>query len=237
MNERYNVVLEGKVRPEASRDAVIPDLAALVGRDPQFARELLSGQPVTLRSNVSQVEADETLAALLRIGVLARMERAPDVAIDADLDARLQLRPRAPLWNPNAAACWSLLFTPAFGAWLHLFNWRAMNQPGRLGPARTWLVVSIVFFVVTLVASLLLPQSGTALRVLNFVYLLIWYFASARAQVRFVREEFGTDYPRRGWWRPLLIAVGVVIATMILANLYENFVAQRVFDASRGIRL
>ncbi len=237
MNERYNVVLEGKVRAEANREAVIPDLAALVGRDQQFARELLSGQPVTLRSNVPQAEADDALAALLRIGVLARIERAPDLAIDADLDARLHLRPRPPLWNPNAAACWSLLFTPVFGSWLHLFNWRAMNQPDRVGPARTWLVVSIVFFVVTLVASLVLPQSGSALRVLNFVYLLIWYFASARGQVRFVRNEFAADYPRKGWWRPLLIAVVVVIATMIVANIYEGVVGQRVFEASRGTRL
>ena len=26
------------------------------------------------------------------------------------------------LWNPNAAANWSLLFSPAFGAWLHMKN-------------------------------------------------------------------------------------------------------------------
>lgn len=237
MNERYNVVLEGKVRPEANREAVIPDLAALVGRDPQFARELLSGQPVTLRSNVPQAEADDALAALLRIGVLARVERAPDVAIDADLGARLHLRPRPPLWNPNAAACWSLLFTPVFGSWLHLFNWRAMNQSDRVGPARTWLVVSIIVFAVTLVASLVVPQSGNAVRVLNFVYLLVWYFASARGQVRYVRTEFGNDYPRRGWWRPLLIAVVVVIATMILANIYEGVVGQRAVGSSRGTRL
>ena len=32
------------------------------------------------------------------------------------------------LWNPNAAACWSLLFSPIFGAALHMFNARAMGD-------------------------------------------------------------------------------------------------------------
>jgi hypothetical protein len=237
MNERYNVVLEGGVRPEASREAVIPDLAALVGRDPQFARELLSGQSVTLRSNVPQAEADDALAALLRIGVLARVERAPDLAIDADLDARLHQRSRPALWNPNAAACWSLLFTPVFGSWLQLYNWRALNRPDRTGPARAWLLASMIVFLVTFVVSLLIQSSGNALRGFNFVYLLVWYFASGRSQATYVRREFGKDYPRQGWWRPLLIAVAVVIATMILSNIYEDVVGEVVIDGSPATRL
>ena len=32
------------------------------------------------------------------------------------------------LWNPNAAAIWSLFFTPIFGAWIHARNWKALNR-------------------------------------------------------------------------------------------------------------
>ena len=32
------------------------------------------------------------------------------------------------IWNPNAAANWSLLFTPAFGAYIHYLNWQKMGK-------------------------------------------------------------------------------------------------------------
>lgn len=39
--------------------------------------------------------------------------------------ANLEVEPETslPLWNPNAAANWCLLFTPSFGSWLHMKNW------------------------------------------------------------------------------------------------------------------
>ena len=33
------------------------------------------------------------------------------------------------LWNPNAAACWSIIFNPIFGAWVHARNWKSLNRP------------------------------------------------------------------------------------------------------------
>ncbi len=223
MSERYNVVLEGRVRSEASREAVIPDLAALVGRDAGFARELLSGRSVVLKSGVAREEADEALAALTRIGVLASVERAPDLQIDADLAARMQVRSRPALWNPNAAACWSLIFTPLFGATLHLLNWRSMQRAERMVGAKAWLVVSAVLFLLTMVLSITLPAASNALRVGSFVYLLIWYFAAARPQVKFVKLEYGRDYVRRAWWVPLLIAIVVVVASMIVAGVLSAY--------------
>ena len=46
------------------------------------------------------------------------------------------------LWNPNAAANWSLLFSPIFGTWLHMLNWRALGEAERAESAKTWLMVS-----------------------------------------------------------------------------------------------
>ena len=168
MSERYNVVLEGKVRPDASREAVLPDLAALVGRDADFARELLSGRPVVLRAGVSREDADDAVAALTRIGVLALVERAPDLQIDADVAARLQRRSRPSLWNPNVAACWCVLFTPIFGSVLVLLNWQSMQRPERVGPARAWLVASVAAFIAVLVGSIVLPLASNGLRVASF---------------------------------------------------------------------
>ena len=38
---------------------------------------------------------------------------------------------RAALWNPDAAACWSMLFTPLFGTILVIRNWEALGEPKR----------------------------------------------------------------------------------------------------------
>jgi hypothetical protein len=32
------------------------------------------------------------------------------------------------LWNPEAAAMWSLVFSPAFGAYLHMRNWQQLGR-------------------------------------------------------------------------------------------------------------
>ena len=48
---------------------------------------------------------------------------APPKAEVADV-GRTEVAPA--LWNPNAAASWSLLFSPAFGAFLHMKNWQAL---------------------------------------------------------------------------------------------------------------
>ena len=42
-----------------------------------------------------------------------------------------------PLWNPNAAANWSLLFSPAFGAFVHMKNWQALGEPEKAANAKT----------------------------------------------------------------------------------------------------
>jgi len=35
------------------------------------------------------------------------------------------------IWNPNAAANWSILFTPAFGSYLQMLNWRTLSEPAK----------------------------------------------------------------------------------------------------------
>ncbi|HWJ94323.1 MAG TPA: hypothetical protein VNT33_06330, partial [Telluria sp.] len=48
------------------------------------------------------------------------------------------------LWNPVAAICWSVVFTPAFGAWILMHNWRLMGDVGQARIARRWLVAGLV---------------------------------------------------------------------------------------------
>lgn len=132
------------------------------------------------------------------------------------------------LWNPNAAANWSLLFTPAFGAWLHMKNWQALGEEKKAKSAHIWVCVSILFLILVFMAEVAsAPSEGDAspARSLALLLLIAWYFASGRGQAKFVKQRYGDDYPRKGWLKPFggvllgllgLFAFGFVFA-MIMA--------------------
>jgi len=117
-----------------------------------------------------------------------------------------QVQGAAPaLWNPEAAGGWSLFFTPIFGSILVLRNWQALGAKEKIRGAQLWLIASIIMVVVQFLVS----------APLLFVYLVIWYFASAKSQAKYVREKWGKEYPRKSWLWPLLIGFGTVLAIFV----------------------
>jgi len=120
--------------------------------------------------------------------------------------------PAPNLWNPDAAGAWSLWFTPVFGSILLLKNWQAIGRDDKVKAARNWLIASIVILIVSIVMDVL------AIRVMDvltfdagtiiFIYLIIWYFAWQRPQTKYVKEQWGKDYPRKSWKKPILIELG-----------------------------
>ena len=118
-----------------------------------------------------------------------------------------------PLWNPNAAANWSLLFSPVFGTWLHWKNWQALGDHQRAATARNWLVTAAVVLLAAVGVALTVGAGG---RALNFLFLLAWYFAAAKPQARLVKERYGDRYPRRSWWQPLGIAIGALVGLCVV---------------------
>lgn len=125
----------------------------------------------------------------------------------ADVEGATTDSAQAPsLWNPNATANWSLLFTPMFGSWLQMQNWRALGESRRADSAQTWMVLSTIILVGSVFLRLVAPRSPwSALTTpLGFVWLLVWYFASGRPHARWVAERFGKNYPRQPWSNPLM---------------------------------
>ena len=89
------------------------------------------------------------------------------------------------LWNPNAAAGWSILFTPVFGAYLHMLNWRALGEREQEQASLLWVYAGALFIAALLVidATALDHTTGDALtRTIEFGFLVAWYFLSAHAQ-------------------------------------------------------
>lgn len=135
-----------------------------------------------------------------------------------------QIDEAPPLWNPAAAANWSLLFTPVFGAALHMKNWQALGEPEKARQAKGWMIGSIVYLVIATGLAAVLPETRNVdalMRSAGLAMLLAWYFSSGRAQQKYVKERFGKDYARRGWGKPIgytvLVFLGLFAAAMVVA--------------------
>ena len=116
------------------------------------------------------------------------------------------------LWNPNAAACWSLLFSPIFGAALHMFNARAMGDAEleNLNKGFMWGTLAVL-----VIAILLAIFAGINTNFVGLAALGAWYGAVGRKQVALVKERYGSNYPRRSWGKPILFGVLGIVALYV----------------------
>ena len=117
------------------------------------------------------------------------------------------------IWNPSAAVNWSVLLTPAFGPVLHYLNWKRLGETQHEKTALIWAAV----FCFLVGSSLLTPIDGSLGFgfLLAYILMFVWYFVTARKQIRYVDEKFGKTYPRREWFEPLMIA-GLILGVSSL---------------------
>lgn len=118
--------------------------------------------------------------------------------------------PACAVWNPSAAAGWSLVFTPAFGAFIHMMNWHALGQPEQAAAARKWFYASLALLMLQICTRALNARFGTEPLLVHpagLLFFLVWYFASARRQALLVRARYGARYQRKSWDSVLLGAV------------------------------
>lgn len=123
------------------------------------------------------------------------------------------------LWNPMAAALWSLLLTPAFGAWLHARNWERLGHPEKAKEAQAWVVAICIVSLVNLVVVAVATANGSDFSIpssVSLVLLGVWYGMSAHAQVKYVALHHGQAYVRRTWGLALVTGLAAVAAFLLL---------------------
>lgn len=125
------------------------------------------------------------------------------------------------LWNPTAAALWSLLFTPAFGAWLHMRNWERLGQPGKARQSRYWfaglLMIALASYAAGVAGAVLGREDLSAPWWLSLVLFVAWGAQSAYPQIRHVDDHHGESYARRSWALPIVLGLAAICALPILA--------------------
>ena len=115
------------------------------------------------------------------------------------------------IWNPMAVACWSLVFTPVFGAYLLMRNWETLGEPRQAARARVWFCFSLGLLGVQVLSAAInqrLNSESNLMHWLGLGYLAAWWIAAALPQARLVRSRYGAaGYSRRSWDLALLYAV------------------------------
>jgi hypothetical protein len=123
--------------------------------------------------------------------------------------------PSPTLWNPNAAACWSLLFSPAFGAYLHARNAEVLGRADEAKSNKVWFYISVAFLVISFVTTFIPVIPDAPFRLAGIGILLGWYFSLGKKQIKYVKETWQDSYVRKHWKKPLLIAFGCLVGTFI----------------------
>ncbi len=121
------------------------------------------------------------------------------------------------IWNPNAAANWSLLFSPAFGAYLHARNAERLGRHDEAKSNQRWFYGSLIFLGVSFFSAFVPAISDAPFRLGGLVILLTWYFSVAKKQAAFVRQTFGAGYQKRSLLPPLLIGFACLIGIFVVA--------------------
>jgi len=120
------------------------------------------------------------------------------------------------LWNPDASANWSLLFSIIFGAWLHAKNWEELGESKKAKKSMLWVYSGITILIVNMIIVELIDKSFLAI---FFWLLLIWYFLCARKQVKYIKDN-DIKYEKRTIYKPLGIAL---LTNLALAIVIMNF--------------
>jgi hypothetical protein len=141
---------------------------------------------------------------------------------DTELQARtmttLTSQPPA-LWNPYAAARWSLIFSGAFGAFLHAQNADAMGRVEEAKANRVWCYLWIAYFCFVMVTSSILVVPKGLLPLVSLGLSSGWYFSLGRKQATYVKETLRDGYERRPWVEPLLIAFFAFFGWAIIGSM------------------
>lgn len=138
--------------------------------------------------------------------------------------------PRPALWNPLIAALWSILFSPAFGAVLHARNAEALGRKEEADANWKWFYGTALFLIVSLWVACIPAIPSIAFKISALVLWAAWYFSTGRAQTLAVKKSLRTDYQRKDWAPPLLIAffslLGYAALAIAVGSIYLTVAGQ-----------
>ncbi|WAU72373.1 zinc ribbon domain-containing protein [Acinetobacter sp. TR11] len=159
-------------------------------------------------------------------------------------DSPRPIKKRVELWNPNAAANWSLLFTPIFGSYLQMKNWQALGKLEDANTAKNWIIFTIIFILFINFATPFIwddiEKVTTISRGLGFWYIIIWYFAYARKQPKYVKENLNDKYQKKSWLTPLssatvILFISFTVLMVVSSSIIQSLPNQQISEQKNDV--
>ena len=123
------------------------------------------------------------------------------------------------LWNPNTAACWSVIFTPIFGAWVHARNWNSLNRPQEEKWSMMFVYGLMLLNLIVIAYTLFISEPKTGSGTITVGLLLTWYFSLGKQQVNYLKENI-PNYEKKSWIKPILLGIlGYIILFTVTITL------------------
>lgn len=127
------------------------------------------------------------------------------------------------LWNPTVIRVLGFFFTWGFGAFLVAKNWRALGETAKAKRSMIWfysIFAWLLFAFVTPDTEMITRSSWFA----GMMIFVCWANFEAQPQIKYVKERFGKDYPRKGWLIPVGSAIGVAFVGLVCLMLVSVLV-------------
>ena len=159
------------------------------------------------------------LRSVSELGLLQRrlppLPRASATDTDIPVSSVPLINQPLALWNPTAAVNWSLLFSPAFGAFLHARNADALGRTDEARANRVWFYVTITYLAFNLMSVFIPAVPEKLFRLVSIGLLIGWYFSLGKKQIKYVKDTWPYSYNRKPWKKPLSIAFGSMIGSIL----------------------
>ena len=235
-----NFVVTGEIVEGQTLDAVKDNLEKHIKLERKTLDVIFTKKNVVLKKDIDKRTAEKYKKAFTKCGAICEITDSVTNLLDNDGNSVPHTQPhqtneksseakdsgdhfesptdkedhsKIGLWNPNAAASWSILFTPIFGAYLHSKNWAALGNKEKEKQSMYWAYGAIGMFIF----SLFLP--GTLGQGISIGYLLSWYFSIAKKQVKHVKEELDDSYEKNNWLKPIGVASSCLFALIIVFSI------------------
>ncbi len=138
------------------------------------------------------------------------------------------------IWGSNAAILWSLLLTPAFGAYIQMRNWQALGRISKERASRYWLAASVAVIPLSTLIGLLESSYGEELflrEIFVVLFFIVWYFAFAKSQSSYLNSVRCGPVDKRPWMGILFLGFVINVVVFYLDSvLLSGFSGESVAD-------
>jgi len=101
-----------------------------------------------------------------------------------------------------------------------MLNWKTLGDDVRAKRSMLWFYGCLAFVILGLITPDT-PSVTTIFYIVQGLMLIVWACTDAEKQVKYVKENFGTNYVRRSWWKPVGIGIGAICLYMVIPGIAD----------------